>query len=140
MRNFTDNKPLLQNIQNNDIKEIKRILIDNIFFLQGNREEINKAIRYALDKSDFRFDENKDLEVSNINDKERCFSEEQFNLGENYSEERYNVLVDLYNEVYANKEYIYENEPATDKNKVAKIVAVAVGVGITVYILYRILD
>jgi len=140
MRKFTENQPLLDNVQNNDVKEIKRILIDNIFFLQGNRYEINKAIQYVLENSDFAFEGHKDLEVSDKNNKEGYFSEEKFNLRENYSKDRYDLLVELYNEAFANKEYTYETEPATDNNKVAKVVVVGVAVAIAVYVLYKILD
>lgn len=140
MRKFTENQPLLDNIQNNDVKEIKRILIDNIFFLQGNRVEINNAVQYALDNSDFTFDDHEVLEVLDKNSKEGYFSEEQFNLYENYSKERYDLLVELYNEAYANKEYTYETEPTTDNNKVTKVVAVGVAVAVAVYVLYKILD
>lgn len=140
MRKFTENQPLFDNIQNNDVKEIKRILIDNIFFLQGNKVEINNAVQYALDKSDFTFDDHEVLEVSDKNSKEGYFSEEKFNLRENYSKERYYLLVELYNEAYANKEYTYETESTADNNKVTKVVAVGVAVAVAIYVLYEILD
>lgn len=140
MRNFKNNEPLLQNIKDNDVKEIKRVLIDNIMYLQGNRSEINKAIQYALDNSNFIFDKHQDIAISDRHNKESYFSEEQFNLKENYSRERFNVLVDLYNEVYANKKYIYESEPVKGSNNLIKVV-VAVGVAAAAaYLLFKILD
>lgn len=141
MRKFTDNELLINSVHNNDVKEVKRLLIDNIIFLQGNKEEINKAVEYAIEKSNFIFDEHISLSVENADDKEDLFSEEKFNMRENYSKERYNLLVDLYHETFAKNEYVYETSTTkTDNTKIAKAVAVGLVVIIAGYLFYKILD
>ena len=142
MREFTENQPLLASIKANDIDEIKRILIDNIFFLQGDENEISKAAEYAVNNSDFNFDEHVVLEVSNKKDKEDYFSDEKWNMRENYSRERYNFLVELYHETFAKQDYTYELDKTPKKDGVSKEVKVIVGGVIVIvagYLIYKIL-
>lgn len=140
MREFRDHELFINSVNNNEVKEIKRLLIDNIIFLQGNREEINKAVEYAIEKSDFIFDEHTYLPVENTENRESVFSEEKFNMRENYSKERYNLLVDLYHETFAKKEYTYETDNSESKINVKKAAAIGFGVAVAIYLLYKILD
>jgi hypothetical protein len=139
MRKFTENQPLLANIDANNIDEIKRILIDNIFFLQGDRNEIDEAVEYTIKNSDFNFDEHRALEVSNTNNKEDYFSDEKWNLNENFSRERYNVLVKLYSETFALHDYSYESKNTSNDDTLKKI-AIGGVVIIAGYLIYHALS
>lgn len=140
MRKFTENQPLLASIKANNIEEIKRILIDNIFFLQGDQKEINEAVEYAINESDFNFEEHRGKEVSNKNDKEDYFSDEKWNMRENFSRDRYNLLVELYNQTFAKQEYTYEAGNTSKKNEVMIKVMVSGAVIFAGYLLYKTLS
>ena len=140
MRKFTENQPLLASIKANDITEIKRILIDNIFFLQGDQNEINNAVEYSINNSDFNFEEHRFLEVSDKNNKEDYFSDEKWNMNKNFSRDRYNLLVELYNETFAKQEYTYESDITSNKNEILKKVIVGGAVIIAGYLIYKALS
>ncbi len=137
MRKFTENQPLLASIKANDKDEIKLTLIDNIFFLQGDQNEINKAAEYAINNSDFKFDRHKELEVTNKSDKENYFSEEKWNMRENFSRDRYDLLVDLYNETFAKQEYTYESDSTPKNNGVVRNVVIGGVIIIAGYLIYK---
>lgn len=140
MRKFTENQPLLASIKANNVDEIKRILIDNIFFLQGDQNEINKAVQCAIDDSDFNFDEHRVLEVSNKDNKEDYFSDENWNMSENFSRDRYNLLVELYNETFAKQEYTYESDTSSKKSGIVQKVVVGGVIIIAGYLIYKALS
>lgn len=140
MRKFTENQILLESVKANDIEEIKQFLIDNIFFLQGNQIEINAAVKYVINSSDFNFEEYKELEVSDRNNKNDYFSEEKWNMRENFSRERYNLLVELYHETFAKQDYTYESDKTRKKDGVSTEVKVIVGgvaLIVTGYLIYK---
>lgn len=139
MRKFTENQPLLANIKANNLEEIKRILIDNIFFLQGDRNEIDNAVEYAKTNSDFKFEEHRVLEVSDKKNKEDYFSDEKWNMNENFSRDRYNLLVELYNETFAQQEYTYHTNSIPEKNEIFSKVIISGAVIITGYLIYKVL-
>lgn len=140
MRKFTDNQLFINSVKDNDVGEIKRLLIDTVFFLQGDREEIDNAIQYALDNSDFTFEEHENIEVSDKKDIENYFSEEQLNIIENYSIKRFNLLVDLYVQVFRNKEYTYTIQSVSVNNKVFKTLPIVIAIAIGLYALYKMIN
>lgn len=139
MRKFTENQPLLKNIAANDVAEIKRILIDNIFFLQGNQSEIDNANEYAIKNSDFNFDEHQNMDVSDKINKQDYFSDEKWNIRENFSKDRYNLLVKLYNETFAKEEYSYESSDTFKNDDVLKKIIIGGAVIIAGYLIYKVL-
>lgn len=141
MRTFLNNQPLLDSITANDLDEIRRTLIDNIFFLQGNRDEIEKAIQYATDNSKFVFEPHKAIKVSDTDNKNDFFSDEKWNMRENYSRERYNLLVELYNETFAKQEYIYDTEDQPfSLNTTTKYIIIGGAIVLASYLLYKTLN
>lgn len=140
MRKYTENQPLLTSIEANDQDEIKRILIDNLFFLQGDRNEINKAVEHAINKSDFEFEEHHELAVTGKNNKEDYFTDEKWNMDENYSRNRYNLLIELYNEVYVNQEYNYKANDTSKNDDVLKKIIIGGAVIIAGYLIYKTLS
>jgi|SRR5690554_513398 len=140
MRKYTDNEHLVNYVNQNDVESFKDELLRSIIFLRGNKEEINKAIDFAVQNSSFAFDTHKEIEVDNNLSFEDIYAIESINMQENYSRERFEKLIDIYTNHYSKKEYTYETEPETDNNKVAKVVVVGVAVAIAVYALYKILD
>lgn len=140
MREFKENQPLLKSITANDVPEIKRILIDNIFFLQGNQSEIENANEYAIKNSDFNFEEHQVLVVSDKNNKEDYFSDEKWNMHKNFSKDRYNLLVKLYNETFAKEEYSYESSNTSKNDDVLKKIIIGGAVIIAGYLIYKVLS
>ncbi|MBO3097822.1 hypothetical protein [Gelidibacter pelagius] len=142
MREFKENEDFIASIKDNDIYEIKRTLIDNIFFLQGNKNEIKEAVEYTILNSDFNFEEHKVLEVSDKTNKEDCFSDEKWNLRENFSKQRYDLLVELYNETFAKKEFTYESGTTSnnENNDLLKKVMIGGVVLIAGYLIYKALS
>ena len=140
MRAFIENKDFIASIKDNDIYEIKRTLIDNIFFLQGDKNEINKAVEYAISNSDFNFEVHKELEVSNKTDKQDYFSDEKWNMRENYSKERYFLLVQLFKETFTEQEYNDELDLPSGNNELLKKVIIGGAVLITGYLIYKTLS
>ena len=140
MRKYTENQPLLTSVEANDQDEIKRILIDNIFFLQGDRIEINKAIEYARNRSEFNFEEHREIPISDTTDKENYFTDEKWNMDENYSRERYDLLVELYHEAFAEQEYSYESRSNSRKDDVFRKFIIGGVVIFAGYIIYKALS
>ncbi|MDX1718691.1 MAG: hypothetical protein R3353_00895 [Salegentibacter mishustinae] len=140
MRKFTENQPLLASVRANNVEEIKGILIDNIFFLQGEKNEINKAVEYALNDSDFKFEEHRVLSISNKENKKDIFSDEKWNLSENFSRDRYNLLVELYSETFAKQEYTYESDTPSKKNEIVTKVVVGGAIIIVGFLIYKSLN
>lgn len=118
MRTYRDNTVLLEHIENNDTPKIKEELIDSVIFLLGNQEEINKAIDEVLNKTSFAFDEHRDIPYDNTDSKQLLYAEiKQTLLEENYSRERFNELVNTYQEAFVNTEK-EEEEEEEQKNAV----------------------
>lgn len=140
MRKFTDNQPLLDNVKANNLDEVKRILTDNIFFLQGDQLEINKAIKFAINNCDFNFEKHQELPVSDKANKEDYFSYEKWNLSKNYSRERYDLLVDLYHATFANQEYTYQKDIKSGKGQILRKVVIGGVIIIVGYLIYKALN
>ena len=140
MRKYTENQPLLTSVEENDQDEIKRILIDNIFFLQGDRIEINKAVEYAINQSEFIFEEHREMAISDKNNKENYFTDEKWNMDENYSRERYNLLVELYHEAFSKQEYTYESSGNSSNDDVLKKFIIGGVVIFAGYLIYKALS
>lgn len=120
MRKYTDNSVLQEFIEINNVPEIKKELINSIIFLLGNREEIHKAIAEAESKTDFAFEEHKDIAYDNKEATELLYSEIKHTLlRENYSRERFEELIDLYHEVYAHM--VFEKEEEEKKPQIKAI-------------------
>lgn len=152
MRKYTDNSVLQEFIEINNVPEIKKELINSIIFLLGNREEIHKAIAEAESKTDFAFEEHKDIAYDNKEATELLYSEIKHTLlRENYSKERFDELIKLYHEVYADMVFekeeekpqikaistpINTQEKPTDPMSVVTKVVIALVAG---YIIYRII-
>lgn len=144
MRNFMQNQPLVNSIETNNLGEIKSQLIDNLFFLQGDRDEIYKAITYAENNSEFQFEDHIDLEDVNKEDRQNYFSQEKWNMEKNFSRERYDLLINLYGEVFGNPVYD-EKEDLKTSNKLKNItpaVLITGGVLLVVagYLIYKSLE
>lgn len=134
MKNYIKNQALLESVASNNVEEIKIILIDLIIFFQGNPEEINEAVSYAVENSKFTFELHKDLPNEKCTTKEELFIDEKFNMRLNYSKERFNRLVELYNESYALHEYPEETGKVTaDNSKLLKIIAISITVLVVGY-------
>lgn len=149
MRQFTDNKPLMRFIENNDVEEIKEELPNLIFFLQGDRNELQKAIAYVLQHTSLKFEQHQNIEVENTSDIKTLLTEEQFNLRKNFSKERFEKLIDLYNQTYKTKnntpildsgKNVFHRDTNKKEDNTLKIIAIAAGTIFLGYILYKILD
>ncbi|QAA80853.1 hypothetical protein EI546_03515 [Aequorivita sp. H23M31] len=140
MREFTENESFIGSVKENDINEIKRTLIDNIFFLQGDKNEINKAVEYAINNSDFNFGAHKEIEVSNKTDKQDYFSDEKWNMRENYSKERYYLLVGLFKETFPEQEDIDKSDLPSVNNEILKKVIIGGVVLIAGYLIFKALS
>lgn len=138
MINFNEITPFIESVKTNNLSEIKNLLIENIFFQQGDKRELDKALQYAINNSSFKFEEHIDLEVSDKTNKEDYFSDEKWNMRENYSKERYNLLVELYNETFAKQEYAYSIvEENVNNDKLVKKVIIGSVIVIAGYLIYK---
>ena len=144
MRSYKENTAFTKSVQENNIANIKRLLLDNIIFLQGDKADIEEAISYATANSDFKFEDHQALPVDAESHSKALFSEEKWNMEENYSKERFDALIALYNETYAKEEYTYETKTAKNnlvENKKLLIAgAVAAAAALTAYIVYKTLS
>lgn len=138
MKNYTKNQALVQSVVSNNVEEIKIILIDLIIFFQGNLDEINEAVSYAVENSNFTFELQKDLPNEKWTNKEELFIDEKFNMSLNYSKERFNKLIELYNESYALHKYPeQETKVASDNSKLLKIIAISITVLVVGYAIIK---
>lgn len=152
MRKYSDNIALLKSIKTNNVKEIKNLLIDNIFFVKGNRSEIFASAEFAEKESDFRFDSHIDVLLNYNENTEEKFSEEKFNMRSNFSKERFDNLVEIYKEVYMQEKdelhtsdrdilpvYSSNNEfPSSSDFK--KMAIIAISIVVIGYVIYKIID
>lgn len=141
MEKFINYQPLIDSVAIDDVENIKRVLIDLIFFLNGNENEIENALKFVQEKSSFAFEDHKVLDVSNGSDNEMYFSEEKYNMLINYSYERFKLLIDLYKKAYANKTFDLEIEEDktvnTDSKTITKVVAISAIVVVAALTIYK---
>lgn len=102
-KKFKDNLPFLRFIKSNSIADIKSELLNIIFFLEGDIEEINEAIKFAEENSQFQFQENTVVVEKHYDDLKKQLAQEQILARINFSRERYFKIVDLYGQVYGMK-------------------------------------
>lgn len=100
---FRNNLPYLSIVKSKDLSRIKRELINMIFFLHGNKQEIEQAIQHAEEKACFVFDTHDNSLDNKETDKKRELAQEQILARINFSRERYFKIVDLYGQVYGMK-------------------------------------
>lgn len=141
MEKFINYQPLIDSVAIDDVENIKRVLIDLIFFLNGNEIEIESGLKYVQEKSSFAFEDHKVLDVSNGSDNEMYFSEEKYNMLINYSYDRFKLLIDLYKKAYANKTFDLEIEGNDTSNikqsSISKVVVISVLAVASVFLLYK---
>jgi len=144
MRKYTENKALMLNIESNNIKELKMNLIENIFFVQGDLEQINQSIEFAKNNSDFDFEPHIEIPLHYTLYTGEGFSEETYNMRTNFSKERFDLLLKIYHKVYVNEsnaiETIKENVTSSSNSTNLKIGVYVVGAAILGYLIYKMLD
>ncbi len=96
------NSSFVDAVKNNNIENINAELVENIFRLLGDKIEIYKGVEYAKENSSFKFDVHEEMIIENINNLEKEFSAEKFNLYTNFSFQRYEKLIDLFPKVFVN--------------------------------------
>lgn len=141
MRNFKDKIQFIEAINKNDLHEIKHELVSMFFYLNGDENEINKTVDYAIANSSFKFENHVEEESEkNIVIDEKAFSIVSVNLTYNFSKQRLNKLMGIYNNVYKYQDVKSLNELyPKDENFSIKRFSIAAGALITLFILYKIL-
>lgn len=103
MRKFEENQPLMRYIEENSVENIKGELKNIIFFVSGDIEEAHRAVEYAIANSDFDYEEHEQLPVFD-SDLSTEYASVGLNLEKNFSKQRFEKLLDLYQRLYGNKE------------------------------------
>lgn len=156
---YTDNKHLVDYISSHDLINFKEELLNTIFFVKGNREELYRAINDAENAGFFTFDVHEDIKLSSEIPLKDEYTEEIINMSLNYSRERFEKLLRLYNRCYkegvfsskessidlANKSVDILNsnnrvESDIKNDNIMKIVKTGVVLAIAAYALYKIFD
>lgn len=113
MVNYKDFSNFINEVNLNNVFNIKSELSRLIMFLNGEKILINEAINYATENSDFRFEEHinfsLELELSNAED---YYIYEKGLLLDNFSEQRLHKVIELYNQLPNSKiiEEVNKNE------------------------------
>lgn len=140
MRSYKDSIQFVKAVADNDRFEIKHELVSLFFFLNGDETEINKAVDYAIEKSSFKVephDPHKTEGNSEFN--EDYFAQVSTNLTKNFSKERLNLLLSIYDKVYKHKESVrFDEFYASSKTSPYKTIAIATGAVLAIYLLYKI--
>jgi len=137
---YTDNIHLINYIESDNIFRFKEELLNSIFFLKGNREELDKVIELAVRKSSFRFDIHQEIDLNQNLSFEDKYAQETLNMKENFSKERLNYLLEIYDTYYSKKEYSYDIPESTKKSSNVVVAVVVVGIAVASLILYKILN
>jgi hypothetical protein len=100
MVNYKDFSNFINEVNLNNVFNIKSELSRLIMFLNGEKILINEAINYATENSDFRFEEHinfsLELELSTAED---YYIYEKGLLLDNFSEQRLYKVIELYNQL-----------------------------------------
>jgi len=96
MRKFEENNILEDSVKNDNLIEIKAILLDVIMVFRGNKEEITQAVNYAIANSSFEFEPHDDRPITSLTEDPTAYTIESYNMVVNFSKERYYALIDLY--------------------------------------------
>lgn len=106
MKNFKENKYFMDLIQkNNDILAIKSALENFIVEYKGNKELCDEVIRYTINNTDFRWEEDDKRSVNrqfSTRKEEYYFEKER--LVQNFTKERYEKVLILYKEYLKTRE------------------------------------
>jgi len=137
---YTDNIHLINYIESDNIFRFKEELLNSIFFLKGNREELDKVIELAVRKSSFRFDIHQEIDLNQNLSFEDKYAQETLNMKENFSKERLNYLLEIYDTYYSKKEYSYDIPESTKKSSNVVVAVVVVGIAVASLVLYKILN
>ncbi|MHC5310530.1 hypothetical protein ACYSNM_10785 [Myroides sp. LJL116] len=100
MRKFTENDFLMKFIAEGNIEELKKELLNSIFFLKGDRKELNNALEYINLHTDFTFDEHNGIWAKENSNFKSLYADEAINMEDNFSKERFDKLIDLYAVAY----------------------------------------
>lgn len=120
-------------IKDGDVRKIQYELVDSIFFFEGNKQDIEEAIEFAKANSSFEFEEYIDLPTVEPKDDKDLYSIEKLNLKTNFSKERFDRLVNLYDKVYAwHTRTKKTNQQNTDNSTTKIVVTVVIAVGLLV--------
>ena|SRR5690554_4178674 len=111
MKTFEENIILLNHIRNNKDRQIKDELVNTIFLLEGDEEELARAFEYVLSNSNLKEEVHIPMDTSHIHDAESLFTEEKFNFFKNFSQVRFNRLISIYKEAYMHKTYEFLPQP-----------------------------
>lgn len=142
MKTFKENTALLDEIKKSNLLGIKVGLKNSIILLQGDRQELMSAAKFAEENSNFRFEEHEELPVGTSTVKEDIYTAEGLNLISNFSKERFLKLIELFPEVFNKKHFVApvlnEDSSNTEEELPVKKIAIAVATAIAVgYIVYK---
>jgi hypothetical protein len=140
MANYADNIPFMNYVNEKDVEMIKYELLNQIFFLAGNKSELEKAIAFARSNSDFEFDHHEVILGEDFDDPEKRYVEIKFNMEKNFSRVRFDTLIKIYEDHYAKKEYSYDIPESTKKSSNVVVAVVVVGIAVASLVLYKILN
>lgn len=117
MRQYKDNIHFTRYVAAGDIQKIKKELLENIFYLQGDKKELLAAASYAEDNSGFTFAVHEDFPIDQDVSVQSLFAKEKINMDRNFSKERFSKLIELYKQAFpdylegsGSKEIISGNE------------------------------
>lgn len=100
MRKFEENNILEDSVKNDNLIEIKAILLDVIMVFKGEKEEITKAVNYAIENSSFEFEPHDDRPITSLTEDPTAYAIESYNMVVNFSKERFYAMIDIYLEKY----------------------------------------
>lgn len=107
MNKFRDNTFFLEKVAKKDTFAVRSSLVNMIQKLEGKKELILEAIKYATDNDSFVWDDYDNEKTAIVfNSIMEEFSYEKEKLVNNFSEERFIQVIELY------KSYLYEKEKA----------------------------
>lgn len=122
---FKDNKLFMEAIKKNDIFSIKSDLEGFIPEFKGNKILCDEVVDFAIKNSSFNWekDDGVNINTSNMSIKDR-YNYEKGRLVQNFSQERYLRVLDLYNQYHntntSNKDKFNNYEINLKKSKINK--------------------
>lgn len=120
MEEFRKHKFFIEAVESQDIFRIKSDLESLIAVLNGDREECLKAIEYAINNSGFNWEiDDGRFFGKNINTDREMYLYEKERLVQNFTKERFEKVISLYNKLYPNVKMenggVAEATPSTNK-------------------------
>ncbi|TDW52751.1 hypothetical protein EV144_1011444 [Flavobacterium sp. 270] len=136
MVNYKDFSNFINEVNLNNVFNIKSELSRLIMFLNGEKKLINEAIDYATENSDFKFEEHiyfpLEIELTTVED---YYSYEKALLLDNFSEQRLHKVIELYHQLSKSKIAEETNTEATVNKK--QIVMVTIVVVVLAAVAYK---